>query len=63
MSTIELYEILKKIPNVSDEQAKSVADMFAHTDDVVTKADVWQICFIVVGVLNTILFLALRFTG
>ena len=39
MSTIELYEVLKKIPRVSEEQAKSVADTLAHTDDVVTKAD------------------------
>ncbi len=43
MSTIDLYEVLKRIPNVSSDEAKSVADTLAHTDDVATKTDLTEL--------------------
>lgn len=32
MSTIDLYQVLKQIPNVSDEQAKNAADSVTQSD-------------------------------
>ena len=39
MSNIDLYRILRKIPNVSDDEAKQAADSVARIDQVATKAD------------------------
>ncbi len=77
MSTIDLYEVLKRIPSVSSDEAKSVADTLVHTDDVATKAGLTKIeskmvelemrltwrMIITVGIFNSMLFLALKFTG
>ena len=39
MSNIDLYRIFRKIPNVSDDEAKQTADSVARVDQVATKAD------------------------
>ena len=39
MSNIDLYRIFRKIPNVSDDEAKQTADSVARIDQVATKAD------------------------
>ena len=39
MSTIALYQLLKRIPDVTDDEAKAAADSIAQTNKVVTKAD------------------------
>ena len=40
MSIIKTYEIFRKIPDVSDEQAQDAADSLAHVSDVATKSDI-----------------------
>ena len=39
ISNIDLYRIFRKIPNVSDDEAKQTADSVARIDQVATKAD------------------------
>ncbi len=39
ISNIDLYRIFRKIPNVSDDEAKQTADSVARVDQVATKAD------------------------
>ena len=39
MSNIDLYRIFRKVPNVSDDEAKQTADSVARIDQVATKAD------------------------
>ena len=39
MSNIDIYRIFRKIPNVSDDEAKQTADSVARIDQVATKAD------------------------
>ena len=39
ISNIDIYRIFRKIPNVSDDEAKQVADSVARVDQVATKAD------------------------
>lgn len=39
ISNIDIYQIFRKVPNVSDDEAKQVADSVARVDQVATKAD------------------------
>ena len=39
MSNIDLYRIFRKVPDVSDDEAKHAADSVARIDQVATKAD------------------------
>ena len=39
MSEIALYEVLKQIPNVTDEQAKAAVADIAKKEEVATKSD------------------------
>jgi len=39
MSNIDIYQIFRKVPNVSDDEAKRTADSVARVDQVATKAD------------------------
>ena len=39
MSTIDVFQVLRKIPEVSEQEAQAAADTIANADDVVTKAD------------------------
>ena len=39
MSNIDIYQVLRKIPNVSDDEAKHAADLMAGVDQAATKAD------------------------
>ena len=39
MSAIALYEVLKQIPNVTDEQAKDAVADVAKKEEVATKSD------------------------
>ena len=39
MSNIDIYRIFRKIPDVSDDEAKQTADSVARIDQVATKAD------------------------
>ena len=39
ISNIDIYQIFRKIPNVSDDEAKRTADSVARVDQVATKAD------------------------
>ena len=39
ISNIDLYRIFRKVPNVSDDEAKQAADSVARIDQVATKAD------------------------
>ena len=39
ISNIDLYQIFRKVPNVSEDEAKQVADTVARIDQVATKAD------------------------
>ena len=41
MSTIDLYQLLRRIPDVTDEEAKAAADSIARAGGIVTKAD-WE---------------------
>ena len=43
MSNIDLYRIFRKIPNVSDDEAKQTADSVARVDQVATKADIREL--------------------
>lgn len=40
MSNIDLYRIFRKVPDVSDDEAKHAADSVARVDQVATKADI-----------------------
>ena len=42
MSTIDLYQLLKRIPDVTEEEAKAAADSIAQVKEVATKAD-WHL--------------------
>ena len=39
ISNIDIYQIFRKVPNVSDDEAKRTADSVARVDQVATKAD------------------------
>ena len=39
ISNIDIYRIFRKVPNVSDDEAKQAADSVARIDQVATKAD------------------------
>ena len=39
ISNIDIYRIFRKIPDVSDDEAKQAADTVARVDQVATKAD------------------------
>ena len=39
ISNIDIYQIFRKVPNVSDDEAKQTADSVARIDQVATKAD------------------------
>ena len=39
MSTIDLYQLLKRIPDVTEDEAKAAADSIAQADEMATKAD------------------------
>ena len=39
ISNIDIYRIFRKVPDVSDDEAKQVADSVARVDQVATKAD------------------------
>ena len=39
MSNIDIYRIFRKVPDVSDDEAKHAADSVARVDQVATKAD------------------------
>ena len=39
MSNIDIYRVLRKIPNVSDDEAKHAADSMVIDDQALTKAD------------------------
>ena len=43
MSNIDIYRIFRKIPNVSDDEAKHAADSVARIDQVATKADLIEL--------------------
>ena len=40
MSVINVFQVLRKIPDVSEPEAQAAADSFAHAADVATKADI-----------------------
>ena len=40
MSSIDIYRVLRKIPNVSDDEAKHVAESMVINDQAITKADI-----------------------
>ena len=40
MSNIDLYRIFRKVPDVSDDEAKQAAASVARVDQVATKADI-----------------------
>ena len=39
ISNIDIYQIFRKVPNVSEDEAKQAADSVARIDQVATKAD------------------------
>ena len=39
MSSIDIYRVLRKIPNVSDDEAKQAAELMAGVDQATTEAD------------------------
>ena len=39
MSSIDIYRVLRKIPNVSDDEAKHAAESMVINDQAITKAD------------------------
>ena len=39
ISNIDIYQIFRKVPNVSEDEAKHAADTVARIDQVATKAD------------------------
>ena len=39
MSNIDIYQVLRKIPNVSDDEAKQAAESMVINDQALTKAD------------------------
>ena len=39
MSSIDIYRVLRKIPNVSDDEAKQAAEFMAGVDQATTEAD------------------------
>ena len=39
ISNIDIYRIFRKVPNVSDDEAKQAADSVARVDQVATKDD------------------------
>ena len=43
MSTIALYQLLRRIPDVTDDEAKAAADSIAHVEEVATKADLLKL--------------------
>ena len=43
MNTIDLYEVFKRVPDVSETQARAAASSIVHADDVATKTDLAQL--------------------
>ena len=39
MSNIDIYRVLRKIPNVSDDEAQQAAELMVIHDQAITKAD------------------------
>ena len=39
MSTIDIFQVLRKIPEVSEQEAQAAADTIANAEEVATKAD------------------------
>ena len=39
MSTIDLFQLLRRIPDTTDDEAKAAVDSIAHVEDAATKAD------------------------
>ena len=39
MSSIDIYRVLRKIPNVSDDEAQQAAEFMAIDNQAITKAD------------------------
>ena len=39
MSSIDIYRVLRKIPNVSDDEAKQAAELMSGVDQATTEAD------------------------
>ena len=42
-SNIDIYRIFREVPNISDNEAKQVADSVARVDQVATKADLIEL--------------------
>ena len=43
ISNIDIYQIFRKVPNVSDDEAKQTADSVARINQVATKADIREL--------------------
>ena len=43
ISNIDIYQIFRKVPDVSDDEAKQTADSVARVDQVATKADIREL--------------------
>ena len=43
ISNIDIYRIFRKVPDVSDDEAKQTADSVARVDQVATKADIKEL--------------------
>ena len=43
ISNIDIYQIFRKVPDVSEDEAKQVADSVARVDQVATKADLIEL--------------------
>ncbi len=43
MSTIALYQLLRRIPDVTEDEAQAAADSIAHVDEVATKTDLLKL--------------------
>ena len=39
MNTIDLYQLFRRIPDVTDDEAKAAADSIAQADEMATKND------------------------
>ena len=43
ISNIDIYQIFRKVPNVSEDEAKQAADSVARIDQVATKVDIREL--------------------
>ena len=60
MSTIDLYQVLKEIPNVTDDQAKNAADSASQSDLAERVASVETKVNITLGLQAAILLILLK---